>query len=253
MPSTSNNKTTLLLLSIFLGSLGADRFYAGQTVLGILKLLTFGGCGIWSLVDIILILSDKLTADTPQSGQIGKTMMFVCGGVAVWFIIPLIIYNVSKPSAEEQEKIDKKNAEEQRVRDSISSYEAQQREEKRKAEELAFSKLPKAEQNRILAERAAAAAAYQKSEMETMLQDRLKVRRMKNLAEDAIEDNLKVPDSYENEFVSTPEVRTIGNLNLFVVIVRYTAKNSFGVQIRESKNVIIDATGKRVVEILTTQ
>jgi TM2 domain-containing membrane protein YozV len=49
-----------LLLSIFVGSLGIDRFYLGYVGLGILKLLTGGGCGIWWLVDLILIVMDKL-------------------------------------------------------------------------------------------------------------------------------------------------------------------------------------------------
>ncbi len=46
---------TALLLSFFLGALGVDRFYLGHTGLGVGKLLTFGGCGIWALIDFILI------------------------------------------------------------------------------------------------------------------------------------------------------------------------------------------------------
>lgn len=49
-----------LLLSIFLGGLGIDRFYLGYIGLGILKLLTFGGCGIWYLIDLILIAANKI-------------------------------------------------------------------------------------------------------------------------------------------------------------------------------------------------
>lgn len=52
---------TALLLSFFLGSLGVDRFYLGQTGLGVGKLLTFGGCGIWSLIDFIMIAMRKVT------------------------------------------------------------------------------------------------------------------------------------------------------------------------------------------------
>ncbi len=49
-----------LLLSIFVGSLGVDRFYMGYIGLGILKLITFGGCGIWWFIDLILIATHKL-------------------------------------------------------------------------------------------------------------------------------------------------------------------------------------------------
>jgi TM2 domain-containing membrane protein YozV len=44
-----------LLLSILLGSIGVDRFYMGHVGLGILKLITAGGFGVWVLIDIILI------------------------------------------------------------------------------------------------------------------------------------------------------------------------------------------------------
>jgi len=51
---------TTLLLSIFLGSLGVDRFYLGQTGAGLGKLFTFGGCGVWSIIDIVLVATRKL-------------------------------------------------------------------------------------------------------------------------------------------------------------------------------------------------
>ncbi len=49
-----------LLISIFLGGLGIDRFYLGYTGLGILKLITLGGCGIWALIDLVRIATGSL-------------------------------------------------------------------------------------------------------------------------------------------------------------------------------------------------
>jgi TM2 domain-containing membrane protein YozV len=51
---------TTVLLSFFLGGLGVDRFYLGQTGLGIAKLLTAGGCGVWYLIDFIMIIMNKV-------------------------------------------------------------------------------------------------------------------------------------------------------------------------------------------------
>jgi TM2 domain-containing membrane protein YozV len=53
--------STALILSILLGGIGVDRFYLGYTLLGVLKLITGGGFGIWWLIDIILLLMNKTT------------------------------------------------------------------------------------------------------------------------------------------------------------------------------------------------
>lgn len=55
-----------LLLSWFLGVVGADRFYLGYTGLGIAKLLTCGGLGIWALIDFILIALNKVPDSSGQ-------------------------------------------------------------------------------------------------------------------------------------------------------------------------------------------
>ena len=57
-PSNSvdqNRWLTCLLLCWFLGVFGVHRFYTGHTALGVFQLLTLGGCGIWTLIDFIMI------------------------------------------------------------------------------------------------------------------------------------------------------------------------------------------------------
>ena len=54
--NSMKDPTISIILSILVGALGVDRFYIGDIGLGVGKLLTGGGCYIWALVDIFLIM-----------------------------------------------------------------------------------------------------------------------------------------------------------------------------------------------------
>ncbi|MBL6871908.1 MAG: TM2 domain-containing protein [Flavobacteriales bacterium] len=57
-PVTGQEKTIALVLLLFLGALGAHKFYLGQTGKGILYLFTGGLCGIGLIIDLIKLLTD---------------------------------------------------------------------------------------------------------------------------------------------------------------------------------------------------
>ena len=61
---SDKDKTTCLILCILSFAVqihGIHRFYTGHIGIGIFQLLTLGGCGIWTIIDLIHIASDNFT------------------------------------------------------------------------------------------------------------------------------------------------------------------------------------------------
>lgn len=58
---SDKNFVATLLLCFFLGGLGIHRFYVGKIGTGILMFITIGGFGIWTIVDLIMIIVGKFT------------------------------------------------------------------------------------------------------------------------------------------------------------------------------------------------
>ncbi len=125
---SEKSRSTAFILSYLLGYLGADRFYMGQTGLGVLKLLSCGGLGFWYLIDLILhalgevkdgegralqppggvegvptvngnhvllagVLADNLGIDRFLLGHtgLGILKLVTCGGLGIWHIVDLFL------------------------------------------------------------------------------------------------------------------------------------------------------------------
>lgn len=57
------------VLCFLLGGFGAHRFYTGHTGIGVIQLLTGGGCGIWALIDLIMIITGSFKTKDGESLQ----------------------------------------------------------------------------------------------------------------------------------------------------------------------------------------
>jgi TM2 domain-containing membrane protein YozV len=87
-----------VLLSYFLGMFGVDRFYVGHVGLGVAKLLTLGGLGLWALVDFFLVLFGKVRDKSglplkgyAQHGKIMKIVFMVLLGISLLIVVPVLL------------------------------------------------------------------------------------------------------------------------------------------------------------------
>ena len=60
-----------LILCFFVGGIGIHRFYLGYTLEGVIQLLTFGACGVWTLIDFIRICTGDLK---PKNGSYSEKL-----------------------------------------------------------------------------------------------------------------------------------------------------------------------------------
>ena len=59
VPASERSRTVALVLNGLLGIFGAHRFYVGKTGSGVAMMCTFGGCGLWWLYDLVLIVGGE--------------------------------------------------------------------------------------------------------------------------------------------------------------------------------------------------
>lgn len=65
------SQVVALVLVLLVGTLGIHRFYLGYTWQGVVQLLTAGGCGVWTLIDLIRIVTGNLK---PKDGDYAKKL-----------------------------------------------------------------------------------------------------------------------------------------------------------------------------------
>lgn len=90
---------TAWLLSLFLGGWGIDRFYQGHAGLGVVKLLTGGGFGVWALIDLIMILAGSMrdSFGRPLAGYEENKSMAIwvtVGMIALQIVLVIVVYVV---------------------------------------------------------------------------------------------------------------------------------------------------------------
>ncbi|MDR2459358.1 MAG: TM2 domain-containing protein [Deltaproteobacteria bacterium] len=84
------------VLCFFLGGLGVHRFYAGKIVTAIIMLLTLGGFGIWTAIDLIYLICGKFTDSKGfpinYIGAPRLAIVLIC--IFLFIVLALIVFTV---------------------------------------------------------------------------------------------------------------------------------------------------------------
>ncbi|GAA1453300.1 NINE protein [Nesterenkonia lacusekhoensis] len=122
------------LLSLLLGFLAVDRFYLGKVGTGILKLVTFGGLGLWYLIDLILILAGAAKDKRGMPLQATRTHRRVAWGVTAGWVILGMIFGATTAGADESDADDEAAASEEDGAGSESEDEAEDKDQESSAQ-----------------------------------------------------------------------------------------------------------------------
>jgi TM2 domain-containing membrane protein YozV len=125
------DKVILIILSYLLGMFGIDRMYLGCWVSGFFKLITFGGLGIWYLIDLLLIMVNAFNFSQVPA---------ICGGyvwdkgtmeiahyiatiILILFVIK-IIFSFIFWMREDDKKVEKGHRQRRHVQENYAQYKA---------------------------------------------------------------------------------------------------------------------------------
>lgn len=90
------SRPVLQVLSSLFGVFGVDRFYVGQTSLGVLKLLTCGACGVWASVDAMIQIIEGISKS--KTTRFGSSISIDESSIQSGFYLGLVLLAVAAVS-----------------------------------------------------------------------------------------------------------------------------------------------------------